>query len=464
MDSRSTPATANHRTRRILVLYDHHWLQVKTIADYLTAFRRYSESEVFYATSFGPCPFDLDSFDAVVIHYSVKVCYPGHLSPSYCRALRRAACPKVLFIQDEYEATHKNHEAIRDLGIGLVFTCVPESSIESVYPKAKFPGVRFVTVLTGFVPLDFIEAARPLPMRSRTTLIGYRGRELGYWYGDLAREKLVIGQRMRALCDARGLKTDIEWAEDRRIYGDDWMRFLCSVRSTLGTESGSNVFDFDGTLTLAIQRDLVANPRVSYEEIRERYLKEIDGVIVMNQISPRIFEAIACRAALVLFEGHYSGVVEAGTHYISLKKDFSNFDEVIRLVNDDAYLETLTTRTFDHVIASGKYTYEAFVRQFDEALRPLLPRVSRRSIAEAAPWLPTPPCDALPAFRSSYRRIWRGPLLKQFWTSLPEAVRMPLRPLLDRGRWKERWIMMPNCVRDFLGPVLRRIRGLLKAT
>ena len=60
MSSRPIPATAIHRRRRVLVVYDHHWLHVKTIVDYLTAFQRYSESEVYYATSFGACPFDLD--------------------------------------------------------------------------------------------------------------------------------------------------------------------------------------------------------------------------------------------------------------------------------------------------------------------------------------------------------------------------------------------------------------------
>ena len=460
MDRQPTPATAHHRNRRILVLYDHHWVRVKTIADFLAAFRRYSEFEVYYATSFGACPFDLDSFDAVVIHYSVKVCHAGHISPSYERALSRARCVKVLFIQDEYEATNLNHQAILNLGIDTVFTCVPKESIEKVYPSSKFPGVDFVTTLTGFVPLDFVTAAKPIPMRDRSVLIGYRGRNIGFWYGDLAQEKLVIGQRMRALCDARGLRTDIEWEEDKRIYGDSWMQFLCSVRTTLGTESGSNVFDFDGSLTLAIQRELLRNPNVRYEEIHERYLSGIDGAIVMNQISPKIFEAIACRTALILFEGHYSGVIEPGKHFIALKKDFSNFEEIIRLAQDDDYLEALTTRAFDHVIASDVYSYKSFVEMFDGVLKRHWPKNSHVELNSYG-WLPTPPCDTLPSFRAVYENSFRPPMLKRMWSSLPESLRILLRPMVNRERWKERWTLMPNGMRACLNPVLKRVRRIL---
>ena len=58
----------------------------------------------------------------------------------------------------------------------------------------------------------------------------------------------------------------------------------------------------------------------------------------MNQISPRVFEAIALRTALVLFEGEYSGIIAPGVHYIPLKKNLSNLDDVLSLLGDDEYL------------------------------------------------------------------------------------------------------------------------------
>jgi hypothetical protein len=462
MAGQPQPATALafDLRKRVLVVYDHHWVQVKSIADSLAALRRYSDCEVCYTTSFGRCLFDLDSFDAVVIHFSVKVCYPGHLHSTYARTLRRARCLKVLFLQDEYEATDANRAAIRDLGIRLVFTVVPPESIEKVYPRAEFPGVEFVNVLTGYVPLD-LAAVPTRPTRERRTVIAYRGRRLGYWYGDLGREKLIVGQRMRALCDARGLKTDIEWEEDKRIYGDDWLRFLASAKATLGTESGANVFDFDGGLTLAIQRELLRDPTVGYDEIHRRYLHDREGAIVMNQISPRLFEAIACRTALVLFEGRYSGVLQPHTHFIPLKKGFGNVEEVLARLRDDAELEAMAARAYADVIASGRYSYQAFVRTVDAALGKQWSSGSFPT-PERVPWLPPPRCDALPGFRAAYGRSFRAPWLRRAWGALPSWVERSLRPMVARDRWKNRWIQMPGPVRFLLQPLLARVRRLLK--
>jgi spore maturation protein CgeB len=91
--------------------------------------------------------------------------------------------------------------------------------------------------------------------------------------------------------------------------------------------------------------------------------KEIDGI--MNQVSPRVFEAIAARTVLVLFEGNYSGVVKAGEHFIPLKKDGSNLAEVVSLLQDGAYVDAMAERAYRDVIASGKYSYKSFVDLVD---------------------------------------------------------------------------------------------------
>jgi hypothetical protein len=93
----------------------------------------------------------------------------------------------------------------------------------------------------------------------------------------------------------------------------------------------------------------------------------------MNQVSPRVFEAVAVRTALVLFEGKYSGVVEPDTHFIPLRKDFGNIDEVLAKVQDDSYLEALTARAHRDVIGSGNYSYRTFVGAFDQTVGQRVP-------------------------------------------------------------------------------------------
>ena len=59
--------------KNLLVLYEHRECHVKTISDYLQSFHRFSKHNVSYVSSVARCHFDLDYFDAVLIHYSVRL-------------------------------------------------------------------------------------------------------------------------------------------------------------------------------------------------------------------------------------------------------------------------------------------------------------------------------------------------------------------------------------------------------
>src|SRR5437879_3928029 len=125
MNQPDQPAQRGH----VLMLYQHNYVNVKTIAHYLESFYRYSTFKISYVSSLSGCHFDLDYFDAVVLHYSVRTCYPGNLSRSFERALRHYSGLKAMFVQDEYEVTNKTRAAIQRLGVKLVFTCVPEEFV-----------------------------------------------------------------------------------------------------------------------------------------------------------------------------------------------------------------------------------------------------------------------------------------------------------------------------------------------
>lgn len=368
--SRLAAATTGPAPRRqVLVLYDDASVFINTVREHLEALRHYSQHDIYYANAVRGVPrdFELDLFDVVILHYSVRLAFPWHLSPAFAPALRAFHGPKLLFIQDEYDNTDLAVAAINDLRIDVVFSCVPPEYRTAFYAQVR-PGVEFRHVLTGYVSPE-LEAWQDVPpLSARPIVIGYRGRELPYRYGLLGREKVLIAQRMREICRARNIPHDIEWTEDKRLYGPAWNRFLASCRATLGTESGSNIIDRDGSLDRAIQEARAANPHLTFEEAFERFLKPHEGQVRMNQVSPRIFEAIAARTALVLFEGTYSHVVQPNVHFIPLKKDFSNVEDVLRKVLDDDYLTALTERAYRDVIASGKYRYSVLVQQVDEVI------------------------------------------------------------------------------------------------
>lgn len=350
----------------IAVLYDTGSIHVNTIKEYLDSFSIYSKHTIYYipATQDLVCKTDLSQFDAVVIHYSVRVSMlssASTFSASYAEAIREYTGYKILFIQDEYEGTNHAKYWIHHLGIHCVYTCVPQDFIEFVYPAVEFTSVKFITILTGFIPLN-LDYTRYQPTIERAIMIGYRGRKLPYWYGSLGEEKYQIGVKTKKLCS--DLNIDIELKSSKRIYGQAWYDFIGTCRAMLGTESGSNVFDFDGAIRLKIEAYLLKNKKASFSEIYTSLISPYEK-IKMNQVSPKIFEAISLKTALILFEGEYSGIIKPNIHYIPLKKDFSNFKEVISALKDDEFIERITTTAYHDVIESSLYSYERFISDFD---------------------------------------------------------------------------------------------------
>ena len=354
---------------RLLIAYSNLCTHVTTTREYLEAFARHSSWDVGYVNvaQGAELRFDLNEFDAVLHSYCARVIFEDYVSASYKEALKSFRGVRVFAVQDEYDRTNLVRDAIGELGFHIVLTCVPQESLEYVYPSAMFPGTDFITVLTGYVSeITATGHGRRVPLRDRATVIGYRGNDLGLRYGRLGMEKLEIGRRMREVCEARGIAHDIEWAPDKRIYGEAWHQFICSCRTVLGSESGSNVFDFDGSIEKRYQ-ELKAENMVDCESFRA-YIDARESEIEMGQISPRVFEAAAQWTPMILFKGRYSGAIRPGEHYVELEKDFSNVDAVLRQTEDLDALEAMATRAHDHLIKSGSFSQRGFVEELERAI------------------------------------------------------------------------------------------------
>ena len=378
LKARTLPADCGE-SLRIAVLYDTNSTHVGTIKEHLESFERYLRHSITFIPGSSSywlrAPndishnIDLSIFDAVIVHYSIRLSLADHLDEGLAKAVEKFNGLKLLFIQDEYECTEIARSWMDRLKFDVVYTCVPQESLEYVYPSYRFPETEFLPTLTGYVPEDPALEGYSIPLQERKLLIAYRGRKLPAVYGELGQEKYRIGVEMKNIAGIHGLPVDVEVDESKRIYGTAWYRFLGSARATLGTESGANVFDFDGSLRAEIRRLEAENPEITFEEISAKVLAPHEGRVLMNQISPKIFEAIRLRTALVLFEGSYSGVVFPYEHYIPLKKDFSNIDEVLAKLEDDEYLQSLTERAYQDIVASGKYSYKSFVEGIDADIK-----------------------------------------------------------------------------------------------
>jgi len=165
-----------------------------------------------------------------------------------------------------------------------------------------------------------------------------------------------------------GLRLDIDSTEVSRIYGDAWYRFVASCRGMLGVEAGTSFIDLDDSARERVESLLEAEPGITLDEIEHRVLHEYEGNIPYRTVSPRHFEAAAFRVCPIMYVGRYSGVLEPDVHYLALRKDWSNFDDVMARFADPEVRRCITDRAYDDLIGSGRYGYDTFVRSFDAHL------------------------------------------------------------------------------------------------
>ena len=115
------------------------------------------------------------------------------------------------------------------------------------------------------------------------------------------------------------------------------------------------------------------------EEVEAACFPGKDGSVPLYAISPRHLECCATRTCQILTEGDYNGILQPGVHYLSLKKDFSNLDDVLNEVVLDRKRAQLVKRAFEDVVASGHYTYKKFVDTImEQSLAASLPKVVTR--------------------------------------------------------------------------------------
>jgi len=360
----------------ILVIHRHNLAPTASmVVEIVNAFCRNSEFKAWEVNAYFGFPEVLREleFKVIVLHYSLFAYLPfveeefreyiGECERSY----------KVGFFQDEYWFWPERSEVLNRLKVDCVYTCIEPEYYEVTYWKyTRVP--RLVTYLPGYVSEEMVEVGSRVskPDGERRVDIGYRGRlSADYiWLGKGACEKYEIGVHFLEMAVGVELVLDIETEESKRIYGDDWLAFLGDCRAVLGVEAGASIFDIDNTIFPRYRRFREKHPELSVEQVYERLLAQYDGKgVSYRTMSPRVFEAAAVRSCQILFEGRYSGILKPMVHYIPLKKDFSNFEEVMRMYRDESLRRELTENCYRDLIASGRYSYREFIRGFDEGLQ-----------------------------------------------------------------------------------------------
>lgn len=315
---------------------------------------------------------NLNSFDAVIIHNSLSYNVDNlrTLDQLLVTPLRKFQGIKVLMKQDENYKFRELAEYVGETGYDLIFTCLPSDALPIIYPEVIVGKPRFHRMLTGYVTPTLRNIKTNI--YDRPIDIGYRGSIQPLSFGRLAYEKRKIGDDVLRLLDKKNLNLDISSRWEDRFGGVAWFEFLTSCNATLGAESGASIFDLNGDLEQRCKKaEEKYGPIRQDDEYAELYLselKDLEDVINYRQISPRHFEAAATQTLQLMHPGEYSKIFIAGKHYVELKKDNSNIEDVLDVVNSEIDRRRIVECAYDEIILNKKYWIETFVNEFDALL------------------------------------------------------------------------------------------------
>ena len=297
-------------------------------------------------------------FSHIFLHHSLFGVAPFSITSEYKEFIKQSNALKICFFQDEYASCPEKYEIINKLNMNIVFTLLEKKYHQEVYfDNTKCSHVY--TNLTGYVDDNLIEKSKKYTkeFHKREIDVGYRARKAPVYLGLGGQEKSQIAETFIKYTKDTNLKSDISTSEKSRIYGEDWFKFLGNCKSCLGAEAGASIFDVKGEMVKKLKNYLNINPKASTEELNKNVFSNYENIINYRQISPRIFESAVFKNLMVLFEGEYSSVIEPNVHYLELKKDFSNINEILEKMSDIDTYNRITKQAYDDLILSGKYSY-----------------------------------------------------------------------------------------------------------
>jgi len=323
-------------------------------------------------------------------------------------------------------------EFINRLGITHVFPVAPPETWPQIYHGVDFKNVRFQRVLTGYLDPRMVDSVRdPAQTLARPIDIGYRAFDAPAWLGRFGRIKADLATAFCEAAPRHALAVDISTRTADTLLGLAWYQFLLRCKYTIGVEGGAGLLDRDGSIKRRTEDFLVQHPTASFREIEQACFPGQDGTLELTALSPRHLEACATRTCQILVQGEYNGMLQPGRHYLELRRDFSNLDEVLEVAGRDEARRAIVDTAYREVVAAAQCGYPHFVREVLEAT------LADRPQAPAHPGI-----DALyeRATRDD-RRSWRKVrVISTVSRRIPPSVRRSsrimtvLRRLLDATR------------------------------
>jgi hypothetical protein len=259
--------------------------------------------------------------------------------------LQRRKGKLLVFFGNEYNLMPEKIGFSRSVGAEYIASQLPPDASSWLYSDCA--PAQVLHAPPALNPDMYRPGSGPRPID-----IGFRGDTYRLSLGDVERSNLI--RTFKDQGPQWGLVTDIECV---RYHRSKWTAFLNRAKGIVGAESGTYYLEKDDRTQLAVEAYLRQSPDATFDDVYARFFKDYRNPVSGKAISSRHFEPIGTKTCQLLLEGQYNGILKAGEHYISLKKDLSNVTDVLARFKDDSYRVALVDRTYDYVRSNHTYDH-----------------------------------------------------------------------------------------------------------
>ncbi|MGE3807430.1 MAG: glycosyltransferase [Gemmataceae bacterium] len=353
---------------------------------------------------------------------------------------------KVAFVRNGHDNPKKVAERLEQLGIHVVYA----QSVEWLERyRSCFPKLAYVE----FVAWEMSARCRPryLPFKpsknsKRKYVLSCVRNDMESWYATLVHERMALQPTLEEACQVSRILAMVRLtappanaAEAKNIFRDS-VGVLC-------TDEAFKVADPEGLI-----REMKDPLKVVWREQTNVGARAEPGAgaKVSGELSMLMLEAMLQGCVLVLFEGEYAGL-KPDVHYISLKRDLSNFREVAALLQSKVTVEEYVSRAHAEIVEPMLAQFETNARELDKRLRSLVGKPSgRRPMWRLVGFASNDSTNA-DSWRPGRREVlMRAP----FFPDGKESARGRLVSKCENLA-RRAWFALPYRVREYLKPAVK---------
>lgn len=387
----STAGLRGKPMARVLVVYYQDPQQGLLTANeaYIYSFARYTSHRCTFLNvglKAAPACITTGDFDLVIYHYTCLVYrrFPAEWQ-RICDLLeftKSRGRVRIMLPSDESWCCNQLVQFVRDFEISRIFSFASEQARAVIYQGLDGGDVQFHRVLSYYVDPRLVRLSEILARRNSTRPIDIGGRmPTGSNMGSHGEIRAKIWSAFAEQAPMRGYSVDIS---SNYLHGKKWPKFLLDCRYQLSIETGSSIFDPDGSVLEYFER----TPGATVVQL-EAERPGVDGSLDYRALAPRHIDALLTKTAQVLVEGDYSGLLVPEVHYISLKRDLSNISEVLDRMADEEARVAMVERAYRDIVASPEFSFGHFANYVvDTSLDGGSPLGKNMTVREVAGVLP----------------------------------------------------------------------------